>query len=113
MQTAEHARATALHPLEPLNADEIAAAAAVLRRERDLATMRVYSIGLHEPAKEAVQAWPDGGTIDREAFCLLRDHARRATVEAVVSLTADALLSWDEVPGVQPGIHYEEALLAE
>jgi primary-amine oxidase len=113
MQTTEQARVATFHPLEPLTPEEIAAATAVLRRERDLSTTRIHSIGLHEPPKAAVQAWPEGDAIDREALCLLRDYGRRATIEAVVSLTADALRSWRELPGVQPGIHYEEAIRAE
>jgi primary-amine oxidase len=113
MQKTEAARATAQHPLEPLSATEIAAATAVLRREHDLAAIRVHCIGLLEPAKAAVLAWPDGGAIEREAFCILRDHAQRATIEAVVSLSRDSIVSWREVPGVQPSIHYEEALAAE
>ena len=113
MQTTESAPATTYHPLEPLTAAEIAAATAILRREYDLSSMRVHSLGLHEPAKESVLAWPEAGAIEREAFYVLRDHARRTTVEAVVSLTRDAVVTWREIEGVQPNIHWEEGLAAE
>ena len=113
MQTATRASATATHPLEPLSAAEIAAATSILRRDHDLGSVRVHSIGLREPAKDAVLAWPEGGPVEREAFCILRDHARRVTVEAIVSLTRDAVVSWREIAGVQPNIHFEEAQQAE
>lgn len=104
---------TTLHPLEPLTAEEITATTTILRRERDLSATRVHSISLHEPPKAAVLAWPDSAPVEREAFCVLRDRARHATIEAVVSLTQGAIVSWREVPGVQPNLHYEEGMAVE
>lgn len=46
------------HPLEPLTAAEIGAAADILRAERGLgATARFVFVELHEPPKAAVLAW--------------------------------------------------------
>ncbi|MCW2995306.1 MAG: tyramine oxidase, partial [Conexibacter sp.] len=46
---------TTTHPLEPLNAAEVAAAAAILKAERELDdNWRFVFIMLHEPPKDAV-----------------------------------------------------------
>jgi primary-amine oxidase len=97
------AESAARYPLEPLCAEEITAASTILTRERCLsAAVRFVSIELHEPPKHTVLALAEGQRVDREAFVVLRDRDRRTTVEAVVSLTRAQVLSWREVPGVQP-----------
>ena len=49
---------TTTHPLEPLSADEIAAAAAILRDELGLdEKARFVFIMLHEPPKDALHSW--------------------------------------------------------
>ena len=88
------------HPLEPLTADEIAAATAILRRDRALtAAARFVYVELREPRGEAA---------GREAFVVLRDRAAATTIEAVVSLDAGAVTSWTEIPNAQPPITLEE-----
>jgi primary-amine oxidase len=102
------------HPLEPLTSDEIAAAADVLRRERNLAEEVMFvSISLHEPPKEVVLGYEDGAHIDRQAFVVLRDRAARATIETVVSVTRRQVESWREVPAVQPSITFDEFFATE
>ncbi|MFE3170698.1 tyramine oxidase, partial [Amycolatopsis sp. NPDC059235] len=97
---------TTANPLAPLTADEIAAAAAILKGAKGLGAMvRFISIELHEPAKRSVL---DGVPVDREAFAVLRDRDSRTTIEAVVSITRGELLSWREVPGAQPGFSRDE-----
>jgi primary-amine oxidase len=101
---------TATHPLEPLSADEIAAAAAVLRAEQGLGdVVRFVFVTLHEPPKSAVLAWtPDAAPLPREAHVVLYDRAARTTYEAVVSLTDRTVVSWSPITGVQPPIMAEE-----
>ncbi len=96
------------HPLEPLTADEIAAAGALLRELKDLsASARFVFVALHEPSKDAVMGW-DGEPLPREAHVVLYERGERATYEAVVSLTERAVTSWTRVEGVQPSIMAEE-----
>ena len=58
---------TTAHPLEPLTADEIGAAAALLRAEQGLGdSARFVFVTLHEPPKSAVLAWtPDTAPLPR------------------------------------------------
>jgi primary-amine oxidase len=101
---------TAAHPLEPLTADEVAAATEVLRAGKGLAeTARFVFVALHEPPKAAVIAWSPGDEpLPREAHVVLYERSERTTYEAVVSLTDQAVLSWTAVEGVQPPIMAEE-----
>ena len=103
-----------LHPLDPLTADEIGHAVAIVRKMQavtdDALFVRVY---LHEPPKEIVLAFREGEPLDREAFVMLRDRRARATIEAVVSLGRGVVTSWREVSGVQPPITFEEFFACE
>jgi primary-amine oxidase len=106
-------RTAARHPLEPLSVEEIAAVAALLRRERALTDdVRFVSVSLHEPPKEQVLAYHEGDDLDRRAAVVLRDRAAATTVEAVVSLSRDELDSWRELPAVQPSLTLEEVFAA-
>jgi primary-amine oxidase len=114
MQTVPRTAAGVAHPLDPLTADEITAASAILKREQGLAeTARFVSISLREPAKPAVLAFKAGEPIDRQAFIVLRERAEKKTYEAVVSITSEKVVSYREVEGVQPSIMLEEFLTAE
>jgi primary-amine oxidase len=98
-------------PLEPLDADELARAAAIARAAPGLSDrVMVVSVETKEPVKDAYLAWKAGGPRPaREAFCVLLDNGRRRGVEAVVSLDEDRLVSATDLPaGVQPAIHGEE-----
>ena len=102
MTTAEHAKPRVRHPLDPLTAEEIAAASRILRRDRGLAaSARFVYVTLREPAKDAVLR---GEAVEREAHIVLRERAECRTYEAVVSITAGAVRQWREVPGVQPTV---------
>jgi primary-amine oxidase len=93
------------HPLEPLTADEITLAGEIVRSARNLsARVRFVSVTLREPPKSVVLAFQPGDPIEREAFIILLDNAQEATYEAVVSLTARQVISWEHIPGVQPSI---------
>jgi primary-amine oxidase len=97
------------HPLDPLTAEEIAAAAEVLRADgRASDISRFQALSLHEPPKEEVLAWRPGQPLRREALALLYDRSRRASSEAVVDLHARKVVSWKDVPGVQPAYTLED-----
>ena len=102
------------HPLAPLIASEVERAAQVVRDEKDLpASYRFVSISLHEPPKEQVLAWDGAAPLERQAFVVLYDRARKCTCEAVVSLTDNAVCEWWERTGVQPTLLPEELPAAE
>lgn len=93
------------HPLDPLTADEITTSTAILFRERGLSkSVRFMNVELHEPSLR------DGSlaTADRETFVVLRDRATATTIEAIVSLTRDKVVSWQEIPNAQPGFSRDE-----
>jgi primary-amine oxidase len=100
-----------LHPLEPLTAEEVSAASAILKANKGLeATARFVFVTLHEPPKSAVQA---GEAVPREAFVVLYERSERKTYEAVVSLTDETVVSWRHIEGVQSPITFEEFMACE
>jgi len=116
MQTVEPAVVTTRHPLDPLTADEVLAASSILKKERGLdAGHRFVYVMLNEPAKKEVLAWKpgNGSQVDRQAFIVLRDRPNRKTIEAVVSLTQEKVVSWKEIEGVQASIMLEEFLTVD
>ena len=103
------------HPLEPLTAAEISAAADVLRAERGVApTARFVFVELREPPKAAVLAWsPGDDPLPREAHIVLYERAEQTTYDAVVSITDRTVLAYTPVPGVQAPIMDEEFITCE
>ncbi len=98
----------AAHPLDPLSADEIRQAAAILRRDRGVSDRwRFASIELREPAKDAL-ASGDGAAPDREArvVCWNRDDGQ--AYKAVVSLRHDRVAVWQHEPDGQPNMTNDE-----
>ncbi|HEX4012201.1 MAG TPA: primary-amine oxidase [Solirubrobacteraceae bacterium] len=97
------------HPLDPLDADEIRRAAAVLRRDQGVTERwRFASIELLEPAKDLVRDWRAGEPIERGArvVCWNRDDGR--AYKAIVSITGDAVVSWAHQPDGQPNMTVDE-----
>jgi primary-amine oxidase len=116
MQTLEPAVVTTRHPLDPLTAAEVQAASSILIKERGLAAdNRFVYVMLNEPAKSDVLAWKPGddAKVDRQAFVVLRDRLRHRTYEAVVSLTQEKVVTWEEIPNVQAPIMLEEFMTVE
>jgi primary-amine oxidase len=94
------------HPLDPLTAEEIRRVAEIVRRDRDTGdSWRFASIELREPAKELLAA---GQGSDREAIAVGWDRADGQAYRAVVSLTGDAVASWQHLPGQQPNMTVDE-----
>ena len=107
---------TTSHPLEPLSAEEIGRASAILRKQRDLdPQVRFVSIALQEPPKRDVLDYSERDTElpERAAFVVLYDRGHRQTVEAVVSLSSGVVTSWQVIEGVQPSVMLEEFFSTE
>ena len=104
----------ATHPLEPLTAEEVAAATALLKEARGLAaTARFVFVHLHEPTKTALAGWSPESPLPREAEIVLYERGERMLYEAVVSLTERTVLSWRARPGVQAPVMAEEFFATE
>ena len=99
-----HAAAAVDHPLDPLSHDEIWRALVLLRDAGHMDKETKFSqLALQEPAKRDVLAWRPGDPMPRMAYALLRKDAD--SFEAVVDLTADEVVSWEPLEGVEPNWH--------
>ncbi|MEO5665509.1 MAG: primary-amine oxidase [Nocardioides sp.] len=98
------------HPYDPLSAEEITLAVAVIREERAPGhALRFPVVRLELPSKDVVRAYADDASeLSRSAFLVVYDRASSQTHEAVVDLAASKVTSWTHVPGVQPAIMIEE-----
>jgi primary-amine oxidase len=106
------------HPLDPMQAGEIAAAAAAVRASDGYRAQsgrcRFITIDLAEPHKDALLAWETGGDRPpREAEVVLLDRGRAETVEATVSLDAGTVTEWRVRTDVQPMAVVSELMEAE
>jgi primary-amine oxidase len=77
------------HPLAPLTAAEIEAAASAVKAAKSLAgTARFVYVSLYEPPKHEVVAFEEGGPVPaRLAKVIIRERAEHATYEGVVNLS--------------------------
>src|SRR5262245_48551477 len=74
------------HPLDPLTAEEYAAAVVLLKAaNRVNDDSRYPMITLHEPVKSEVLQWKPGDPVPRAAFMIVKHGPQ--TFEAVVHLT--------------------------
>ena len=90
------------HPLDPLSADELRRAVAIVRRDKRQGDRSLFeTVTLHEPAKAAVRSFAPGEFFAREAFVVVLDRAAGRTFEGIVSLTEDRVRAWKHVEGVQ------------
>jgi primary-amine oxidase len=97
------------HPLDPLSAEEIRQAAAIVRRDRGVGDgWRFASIELKESAKAELPALESGRLDRREALVVCWDRADGQAYRGTVSLTADAVTAWDHLPGQQPNMTVDE-----
>jgi primary-amine oxidase len=104
---------TNAHPLDPLTAEEIRQAAAVLRRDRGIGgSWRIASIELREPAKAALPALEaaaqEGQRASRDALVVCWDRADGQAFRATVSLAGDEVTNWEHLPGQQPNMTVDE-----
>jgi primary-amine oxidase len=109
MQTHEIKVKQTSHPLEPLTAEEITKAVAIIRKEKNVSeSVRFAQVILHEPEKEVVLNFKEGNPIEREVFIILLEPDTSDTYEAVVSLTKNDVVSWELIPDVRPGFLLDE-----
>ncbi|MEM1506059.1 primary-amine oxidase [Domibacillus sp. 8LH] len=114
MQTPELKTQTILHPLEPLTAEEIGEAVALIRQDKSLTeTYKFVQVVLYEPLKEEVASFKEGDPIDRKAFIILLDSAENKTYEAIVSITNEQVLSYVHIPDVQPNFLLDDFEIEE
>jgi primary-amine oxidase len=91
------------HPLDPLTAAEIDAAAGALGAAPEFPADALFAtIVLKEPSKSDVLSYTPGAATVRQAFAVILDRKRNRTIEAVVDLKTSRVVSWSEVKGVQP-----------
>ena len=103
-----------LHPLDPLTAAEVEKTTRILSASgRITSRVRIMAYSLLEPAKDIVLAFQPGQPVPREVFVVLRDHERRLTIEAIVSLVEETIRSWRERTDVQPALTYPEVFAAQ
>jgi primary-amine oxidase len=104
----------ALHPLHPLDTNEIKLAKQILLDDGKVdTTYRFYIINLNEPPKAEMLKYKFGGSFRREAFVSVYDRANNKTYESVVDLIGKKTLSYYNVPGVTPGAFMKDSISDE
>jgi len=99
----------AIHPLEPLTADEISLAVEIVKKDKQLKDeVRFAQVLLNEPVKEMVLSFVEGSAFEREAFLIILDPITNETFEAIVSITQEKVKSFESIPGVRPGFMLDE-----
>lgn len=102
----------AFHPLNPLRAEEITEITRIIRGNGKLSPhFRFISFTLHEPPKEFVRSLKAGDVFPREAEVVLIDEGR--TYELLVDIAGQCIVAFNEVPGVQASIPFEECIDCE
>ena len=102
------------HPLDPLTTQEIEQTTRILKTSgRITPRVRIMAYTLLEPAKDLVLAFRPDQPLLRDVFVVMRDHERRLTIEAVVSLAGESIRSWRERTDVQPALTYPEVFAAQ
>jgi primary-amine oxidase len=97
------------HPLDPLSAEEIRQAAAIVRRDRGVGDgWRFASIELREPAKAELPALESGEQAGRDAIVVCWNRADGQAYRGTVSLTGDEVGTWEHLPGQQPNMTVDE-----
>jgi primary-amine oxidase len=97
------------HPLDPLTADEISKAVQIIKSAPAIPKdARFSTVQLNEPPKSEVTTFKAGSMFRREAFAVVYDRKQNKTYEAVADLQASKIISWKEIPGVQPLVFVEE-----
>lgn len=96
------------HPLDPLTADEITRAVAILKAGPAAAeSFRFVQVELDEPAKQIVRE--DPSSIRRSAYAVLIDRSTGDSFNARVDLAAESVTEWQKRPaGSQPPIMLDE-----
>ncbi len=108
-----------LHPLSPLNGDEIKAARQIVYDSGRAAVaneaLRFAYVGLGDPPKDVVRAVDRGepAVVDRQVRMVLLQGPEADVVEATVSVTRGEVVRWEAVEDVRPPLQMEEAYAAQ
>ena len=95
------------HPLDPLTAEEIRAAAAIVRAQCGITDRwRFASIDLKEPSKQALADGAQAPPRTAEIVCWNRDDGN--AYKGVVSLADERVVTWEERPGEYPPMTPDE-----
>ena len=101
------------HPLAPLTADEVSAAAAIVRGDGRLSERARFAyVGLAEPDKATVRSFTPGDPVDRRVRMQMVDGPEANVVEVVVSVTTGQVTEFTQVPDSRPGLLFEESFAA-
>ncbi len=101
------------HPLEPLRADEILAAVAVVRDSGRIGDGALFStVTLAEPGKEAVIAHRPGDKVERQIQLLIVPGPEASLIEAVVALPEGEVVRWTERQDVRPALLFDDSYRA-
>ncbi len=101
------------HPLNPLDTNEIRLVSQILLAEGKIDTSyRFYLINLKEPPKNEIKEFAPGMNFRREAFASVYDRANNRTFEAVLDLNTKKTISFEQIPGVTPGLFSQDAVAA-
>ena len=102
---------TAIHPLDPLTAEEIERAVSIVRTAVPQ-ELRFVTVGLREPSKAALPNWPST-PISREAEIVVLSPAENRAYEGVVDITAELVVVLAPLEGHQPAMVPEEYMQLE
>ena len=95
------------HPLDALTSREYWTVFETLKASGRLNDASRYAgVSLHEPPKSEMLRWKPGDPFRREALAIVKQ--RRQTFEAVVDIRGKNLVSWKEIPGVEPVLIADE-----
>ena len=99
----------AYHPLDPLSAGEVEAAANIVRAAAFFNPFTKFeTIELELPDKPVVQAWRDTDRLPRRAFVCIYDTDSGAVRECRVDLDKNTLLSEAVIPGARAAVMIDE-----
>jgi primary-amine oxidase len=102
---AQPAAAAAVHPLDPLDADELATIELVLKQSARFSEGTNFAwVRLQEPAKDLVHAFKPGMAFPRRAALDAIDYAKKKAFAVVVDVKAKQIVSADDLGGLQPGL---------
>jgi len=80
-----------MHPLDPLDGEEIAATVAAVDAER---RYRFVTVTLLEPEKTALAAWREGDAVERLAEVVALDPGTEGAYDGVVDVRTGEILRW-------------------
>jgi len=102
------------HPFDPLTADEIAAAVAIVRSEHS--DLFFNAVTLWEPRKTEMMRWltaPDSQTRPHRVADVVAIGRGSKVYDGLVDLTEGKLVKWELTDGVQPLITMEDLQIVE